>query len=53
MCIMKPVLSKLVTMDALLTQRHIAEGILDSGGDYLYFVILMPNIGDKRSDNVV
>jgi predicted transposase YbfD/YdcC len=29
---------RVVTMDALLTQRHIAEGILDGGGDYVMIV---------------
>ena len=29
---------RVVTMDALLTQRHVAEGILDGGGDYVMIV---------------
>jgi predicted transposase YbfD/YdcC len=29
---------RVVTMDALLTQRHVAEGILEGGGDYVMIV---------------
>jgi predicted transposase YbfD/YdcC len=29
---------RVVTMDALLTQRHVAEGVLEGGGDYVMIV---------------
>ena len=39
---------RIVTMDALLTQRHVAQTIVDNGGDYV--MIVKDNQPQLRSD---
>ena len=39
---------RVVTMDALLTQRHVAQAIVDEGGDYV--MIVKENQPQLRAD---
>jgi len=55
--------SRIVTMDALLTQRHVAQTIVDNGGDYVMIVkenqpqlradialvFTLPPVGDRQA----
>ena len=54
---------RIVTMDALLTQRHVAQTIVDNGGDYVMIVkenqpqlradialvFTLPPVGDRQA----